>query len=248
MNRETRLAWSSDSEDDIVVGGTQFEVDHSLFLDDDSEETQVDNTFGGGNFGGFGGFGGGGGSSVGGFGGGATSFQEAKESKLAPSTSSKIFSFTKLEKTRTARAGQTLFLDSISFEEFEKANKMKKDALEALCSDQNEEAREMLILSLAMHPTKEVKCMLQELNLSEGKAVEPLWLNFDLYVEQITLLNKKYRNVIPLRYLNELRDHFQFQPIETLSQFVDPSGDMTVRKKRGTRRGRRRRNLEVGEI
>jgi hypothetical protein len=103
---------------------------------------------GGGSVGGFGGFGGGG--SVGGFGGGATSFQEAKESKLAPSTSSKIFSFTKLEKTRTARAGQTLFLDSISFKEFEKAKKMKKYALETLRSDQNEEVREMYLLSLVM--------------------------------------------------------------------------------------------------
>ena len=132
-----------------------------------------------------------------------------------------------------SQKGTKLFLDAMSFDEQKKAQKTSKEALAALCNDEYQEAVALLQTSLSIHPTNYAKALLHECREVLGHDFEgpqPHFFHWNMYVEQLHVLQQKHFGIVPLRYLNELRDHFLLPLLSRHSELVDPFDHAVVKK------------------
>ena len=145
--------------------------------------------------------------------------------------------------TKIQQKGTKLFLDAMSFDEQKKAEQTSKEALIALCNDEYQHAVALLQISLSIHPTNYAKALLHECREVgvDFEGPQPHFFHWDMYVEQLHVLQKKHFGIVPLRYLNELRDHFLLPLLSRHSELVDPFDPFSYRKAPRTHRHNKRR-------
>ena len=195
------LSSSSEGSDEALnLGNMHFGIDHSLFSDSDSDTYELEFPTFGHN----------------------TSFSAIESPFVSLPLPTKI-----------QQKGTKLFLDAMSFDEQKKAEQTSKEALIALCNDEYQDAVALLQTSLSIHPTNYAKALLHECREVLGHDFEgpqPHFFHWNMYVEQLHVLQQKHFGIVPLRYLNELRDHFLLPLLSRHSELVDPFDHAVVKK------------------